>query len=353
MTVQVITKDSLVAKSKKARGLRETDDIPRSGFEEGFDITKHINVSKGIGEFISSDDFASAFYTRQKYEVDAGRDEEPLLYLPIYSEVVDSTLPRTLNINTLGPAGVVFVEIKEGGEVVFATVGQGSKSVTILHFATGISYTEDLFMYNELWRLPNIERQFGIAHNALLNHLHFNPIIAYGYTAANQTDGTALTSFKATADMPEKYLRAIEAAITNAVADKRRGPYALLCATGDLFTVERALTVVAQQGFTRQSSAIGRIRALIAYDGWTGTRGKKSVSYGGASTGTAYLVDLGNKMIDFQSYAKHLLRRQTQPGDLKKFVVEEVIWDTRRGVYAGPANAVEEITWPGATDGAS
>ena len=286
MTAQIISKAGSVAENKKARGLAEVENIPRATFEEGFDINEHINVNKGVAEFVASDDFASAFYTRQRYEVDAGRDEEPLLYMPIYDEVVDASLPRTLNINTLGTGGVVFKEIKEGGEVVFATIGEGSKSVTLLHHAVGLSYTEDLFLYNELWRLPNIERVFGIAHNALLNHIHFNPILAYTYAAANKTDGTALTDFNATDELPLKYLHAIEAAITAAVADNRRGPYSLVVSTSNLFTVERALNIVAQQGFSKQSSAISRISNVIAYDGWTGTRGKKSTTYSGVTAGT-------------------------------------------------------------------
>jgi len=358
MTFQIITKAHLVAEARKRRKLSESEEIPRATFAEGFDIKSHLRIVKDgkrpVAEFIGTDAFATAFYNRQRYEVDAGRDQEPILYLPVFSPVVDSTLPRTININTLGPAGVVLEEIYEGGEVQFATVGQGSKTVTMRHFAVGLSYTEEIFIYNELWRLPNIERQFGVAHNALLNHLHLNPILGATYAADNQTDGTALTTFKVAASMPEKYLRAIEAAITHAIADAtnpRRGPFALLVATGDVFTVERALNRVPQQGFDLQSSAIGRIQSVIAYDGWSGARGKKATSYAGATVGTGYLVDLGNRMMDFQSYVKQPFRRQSQPGDMKKFVVEEVIWDTRLGVYANPTAAVEEITWPLAASG--
>jgi len=66
--------------------------------------------------------------------------------------------------------------------------------------------------------------------------LHFTLILSHSYNREQQTDGTALTTFKTTASMPEKYLRAIEAGITHGVADTtnpRRGPYVLLCSTGD------------------------------------------------------------------------------------------------------------------------
>lgn len=333
--------------------------IPVARFAEGFEMNKFVRRSNQQGvvaEFIGTGNFSSEFTTRRRYEVDAGRDEEPLLYQPIYNTVVDSTLPRSVPVQVLGPAGVVFEEVNEGGEVKFATVGEYTKSITMAHYATGIQYSEDLFMYNELWRLPNLERQFGTAYNALLNHIHMNPIISHSYGAANQTDGTALTSFKATADLAEKYMRTIEAAIASASTDSsnpRRGPYAILCSTADLFTIERALGRVPQEGFDAQSSARGRVRSVVAYDGWTGTRGKKSVSYAGVSAGTAYLIDLSNRNMDFQSFMKHDLRETMGNGEPTRFIMEEVIYDVRLGTYASPVRAVEEITLPVAASGAS
>lgn len=340
----------------------ETGVIPRAQFPENFDIRQHINVVQGgpgkpsVAEFIGTGDFAKQFYERQRYEVEAGRDDEPLLYPAIYQVTTDSSLPRVVSIYTLGPAGVVFEEIQEGGEVKFASVGEGDKSVTMKHYGVGLEYTEDLFIYNELWRLPNIERQFGVAHNALLNHIHMHPILTHSYKVANKTDGTALTTFAATVSMAEKYLRTVETAISAATTDKtnpRRGPYALVVSGADVFTAERALNRVPQQGFDLQSSALGRIQAVVAYDGWTGTRGKKQTTYDGVTSGTAYLVDLGNRMYDFQSFFKQPLRQQRGDGDLTRFIIEQVVWDTRFGVFADPDRAVHEITWPTAASGYS
>ena len=65
---------------------------------------------------------------------------------------------------------------------------------------------------------------------------------------------------------------AIEAGIADGT-NPRRGPYVLLISTANRFMMEKALQVVPQQGFSIQSSAQSMIRAVIAYDGWTGTRG--------------------------------------------------------------------------------
>lgn len=313
------------------------------------DIRQHITEmardnGKLVYEFIGNDDFGTEWVTRQRYEIDAGRDQEPILYTPLFNIVRDASLPKTVNIYTLGPGGVVLEEVMEGGEVKFVRVSSGSKTVTMRHFATGLEYDKDLFIYNQLWNVGIVERQVGVAYNALLNHLHFYPLISYSYAAANQTAASAVGS-----SLVEKYLRTIEDAITNAKADTtnpRRGPYALLVNSGQAFMAERALNRVAQQGFTLQSSAIEKIRDVIEYDGWTGTRGKKSTTYAGVTTGKALLVDLGYKDLTMQSYVKQDLQSEMGNPDISRFIKEQTVWDNYIGVYTNPIGAVEEITWP-------
>src|SRR5690606_18998163 len=87
----------------------------------------------------------------------------------------------------IGPGGVIFEEVFEGGEVKFSSIGASEYTVPIRHWATGLEYSKDLVIFNELWNVPIVERQMGVAHNALLNHLHLGPILTYSYTAANQT----------------------------------------------------------------------------------------------------------------------------------------------------------------------
>lgn len=317
-------------------------------FADGFDL-RHVTRDvpenpKMIAEFIGTDNFAAAWTERRRYEVDAGRDEEPILYTPIYDIVEDSSLPKNVQISRIGPGAVIFEEVKEGGEVKFVTVGETDYSVPIRHYAAGLEYSKDLRIYNELWNVAIVERQGGIAHNALLNNIHFSPILAYAYGAANQTAASAVGS-----TLEEKYLRTIEDAITAAKADTtnpRRGPYDLLIASGNMFMVERALRRVAQQGFDKQSSAISMIQNVIVYDGWTGQRGKKSVTYSGVTTGTAYLVSKMRKAEDFRSFVKQSLQMVMGNPDVSRFIEEQVIWDLYLGAYANPLRAVEEITWP-------
>lgn len=297
-----------------------------------------------VYEFIGTDNFGSEWNERRVYEVNAGRDSEPILYTPLYREVRDANLPRLLNVQRIGPGGVVLEEIFEGGEVKFASITSSEISVRMHHYGIGLEYSKDLVVYNELWNVGLVERQAGIAYNALLNHIHLNPFLAFTYTAANQT--AAVTSGATT---QEDFLLTIEAAITAARADTtnpRRGPYALLVSTANLFMVEKALTGVPQVGVQLQSrTAIDAIRNVIAYDGWTGSRGSKTTTYSGVTSGKGYLIDLGNRDMDCVSYIKQDFNQSGTQEDVSRFLTQ-VVYDTYFTNFCDVDACTEEITWP-------
>jgi hypothetical protein len=308
-------------------------------------VTKPGKAGSGvIAEFVGTGDFAKAWIERQRYEVNEGRDSEPLLYQSFYDVMVDANLPKFVPIYRIGPGGVVFEEVKEGGEVKFVTVESSSLSVEIKKYAAGLEYSQDLRDYNQLWAANIVERQAGIAYNALLNHIHISPILNATYAAANKTAASSSGTL-----LSEKYLSTIEDAIVNGVTDTtnpRRGPYDLLISTNELYLVEAALQRRRQDGIDVQSSAIGRIQNVIAYDGWTGTRGKKSTTYSGVTSGKAYLISKQYGDQDFRSMMKRNLDMIMGNPDVSRFIEEQTVWYTMLGVYANPTAAVEEITWP-------
>lgn len=339
MSIKIYSKDLL------------TKDKPKIEFPKGFRLDQHMREIRGSGgnagriyEFIGSDTFSDEWNQRQQFEVDAGRDMEPILYTPIYDVINDTNLPEVVNIYKIGPGGVIFEEIREGGEVKFATLGSSSETVRIKHYGVGLEYSKDLVVYNRLWDVAIHERQAGIAYNALLNYVHLGPILDYSYSSSNQT-GAVTTG----ATAQEDYLLTLEAAITAARTDTtnpRRGPYVILCSTANLFLMEKALSRVPQYGVELQStSALGAIQAVIAYDGWTGTRGYKTVTYSGVSANKCYLIDTANRMLDFKSYMKQDLRLDGEDQDISRFMTQRV-YDTYFGVYANPLRAVEEVTLP-------
>jgi hypothetical protein len=270
------------------------------------ELVKPTNT-KHIYEFIGTDSFGTEWYSRQRYEVDAGRLEVPILYEPVYSIVRDANLPRNVTINAIGPGGVVLERIYEGGEVKFSTVGESTKTAEILHYGTGLEYSDDLVAFNELWTVAIVERAVGKAYNALLNHLHFNPILTYSYAAANQTGANTGGS-----TYVEDVMLTIEDAISNARLDTsnpRPGPYVLLINGGQEGVIGKALTREVQQGLASQARSLDSIQSVISYNGWTGTRGSKTTTYTGVTSGTAYLIDVSQKDADFQSFMKRILQK--------------------------------------------
>lgn len=320
---------------------------PTVAFPRNLRLADHVReVTRGgehIYEFVGTDSFGAEWNQRQRFEIDAGRQEVPLLYAPIYTEIRDANLPRSIQVNRIGPGGVVLEEVLEGGEVKFASVTSSEFTVNIRHYGVGLEYSKDLVVFNELWRVPIVERAVGQAYNALLNHAHLYPILSASYTAANQTGANTAGS-----STTEDFLLTLEDAITNSRTDSsnpRRGPYVLLVSSAQAVVVEKALTNVPQQGVTLRSRVLDSIRDIVVYDGWTGTRGAKSTTYAGVTSGKGYLIStqFGNQ--DFQSYMKQDLMQDGEDVDASRFLTQ-VVWDTYFGVYANPIAAVEEITWP-------
>ena len=331
---RVISRESL-RKERELMRLKDTVDLKS---EMRFD------AKSPAVEFIGTGDFAAAWFERQRYNIDVGRDLEPTLYEPLYDITNDPSLPKLVQVYEAGPAAVIFDEVLEGGEVKFLTMGESNYSVRIKHYGVGVEYTKDMEIFNEQFRIPVIERQVGVAHNALLNHIHLNPFLAFSYGAANQTPASAVG-----AKLEEKTAKTLENALATAKSDSanpRRGPYYLLCAASNRYLLERVLNPVPQQGFSLQSSALGEILGLIVYDGWSGVRGFKTVSYAGVTANKAYLIDVGMKMSDHQSFVKQGLTTEFGNPDVSRFIRAQGVWDTYFGAYANPLRSTEEISLP-------
>lgn len=329
-------------------GANARKELPYYQLAPGFDLSKNLREVRVNGqivyEFIGADDFAADWYTRVTYEVNAGRQRVPIVYEPIYDIVIDANLPETLNMKNWGPGGFVFEEVFEGGEVKFGHIVSAEVSVSQRQFGVGLEYSKKLMMFNQLWQIARIERAVGEAHNALLNHMHLSPILTFAYTAANQT--AAITTGTTTT---EDWFLTLESAIVSAQSDTvnpRSGPYILLCHPAQMFMVQRMLNRVPQEGFAMDSTASQQISAVIGYSGWTGTRGKKTVTYPGVTLGKAYLISTSYREDDFVSLVKQPLESAQGNADVSRFIMDQIVWDVWLGIYANPTRSVEEITWP-------
>jgi hypothetical protein len=224
-------------------------------------------------------------------------------------------------------------------------VSSAEKTIRQKLYAAGIEYSDSMFKYNRTWEFAAVEREFGKARNALFNHAHFNPILTATYSGTKATAASSLGS-----TLVEKTMNTIDAGIAASIADPtnpRFGPYVILCGTANLSMIQRALTIVPQEGSQLQNAnMLGLVRAVVAYDGWAKGFHGRAVSYAGVTANKAYLIDTQNNMYDFQSKVSNPLRRQEQAGDLRRFVRMQVIFDSEFGLYAAPGNSVQELTLP-------
>lgn len=338
---------------------------PYAEFDAEFDFKEHLKSTQEsatnaniIAEFNTTGDISADFFYRQEYEIEAGRKEVPMLWEGIYDRMVNANFPKTFAIDTLGPLGLTFDIVPEGGEVSFATIGEGTRSLSMQKVAQGIAYTEDMFMYNQTWLFPGLERDIGNVFNARINHIHLNPIITG--TPAGTTDGASLTpdTFRATEPIELKYLRTLEAAIAAGLDDtdvekQRSGPYVLLMSTIDAMIMMRALRVVPQEGVARQGDMMGVVSAIVAYNGFVAQRGAEPVTFPGVPTGEAYLIHVGNRRHDYLSRWKHDLRRRSGDAELARYILAKDFFDARLATYANPSRTVQKILLPASTDGGS
>ena len=59
------------------------------------EVGRQGNDGHRVYEFIGTDTFSAEWNVRRQFEIDAGRDEEPTLYEPLYRIIADPSLPRS------------------------------------------------------------------------------------------------------------------------------------------------------------------------------------------------------------------------------------------------------------------
>lgn len=300
-------------------------------------------LDRPIGEMITTPAGLDQLVQKTVIDLELGREAVPLLYGPIYRRREDPNFTEHVDIFPFVGCRVIFLEHLEAEEVKFGARKIGVKdTVPIITYAAAFQWTEDMVLYDKTWEVAEANRAMGEAYNALLNHLHLNPILAYAYAAKNKTaaDTTGATYL-------EKLRNTIKAGLIHASQDKNtdtlapRRPTVLLAHSSKRWDIEECLQRM-QIGGTIYP-AISQIDTLIFYDGWSVTVGEKTYTYGGVDPGKAYLIEPQRY---FHELVKHDLRVDAAGADLTRLIENAAVGRARRGVVASPANAVEELTLP-------
>lgn len=297
-------------------------------------------LKQPVGEMITTSQGLMDLVEKVRIDVEFGQADVPLLYQPVYETINGPFAGRAVQIgeNTL-QADVVFLQKFEGGEVEFGTLQKGVPALTPLQtYAAGFEWTEDMEEWDSTWELELVNRAFGRAYNALLNHLHLSPILTYSYTAANQTPASA-----AGANEQENTLLTFQDAYRTAVqADPQRTWSVILASESDRFQIEDALLTPVRDA---QGNPLPRVPVdvIIYYDGFTIQKGVKSYTYAGVTPGKCYGIFPRQR---FKELVHHGLRIDADNRDISRLIQAQVVGRTRRGLYADIANSVEEITLP-------
>jgi len=295
-----------------------------------------------IREMIDTAQGQMALLEKVRIDVAFGLADIPLLYGPVYDRIAPAGgFPGGLyqiDEYTL-QANVVFLEKFEGGEVQFGTLQKGSPATgAIQTYAAGFEWTEDMIEYDRTWSIELNNQAFGRAYNALLNHLHFAPILGFTYTGANQTaaDATGAT-------LAEKTHLTFQNAYTETViASPRRTGTVLLASEANRFQIETALLTPVYDAQGRPLPNVP-INTIIYYDGEAITVGTDTTTYAGVTSGKAYLIFPQRKL---KELVHHDLRIDIGPPDISRLVEGQQVGRARRSVYASIAQSVEEVTLP-------
>lgn len=305
------------------------------------------DLGSPIGEMMTSETSRKELIEKTVLDVELGREDVPTLYGPIYETIVNGDFPKEFEAKWAQHGTVVFFEHLEGGEVKFGSLqAEEGPIARIKGYAAGFEYTKEMEMFNQTFNFEIMNKAFGEAHNAILNHLHLAPIIKHSYKSESQTkavyvkpDGT-----KGTASDAHSVL-SLRATLREGLKDTRkakRPATVLLANSADKEDIEEALGSHNVQA--TPYGATDGITDIIYYDGWTTQVSKKEYNYDGVSQGKAFLI---RPKRGFKELVKQGLQINANMGDKSRLVEAQIIGDFWRGVFAAVDENVQEITLPG------
>ena len=301
-----------------------------------------MRFNKPIGEMISygGSNVSKELLRKVVLDVEIGREEVQPLYHPIYDTISDSNLPEVLDAKWAMRGACVFSQSFEGDEVKFGTIeAENGPTARINTYTAGFEFTKQIKDFNQSFQVEMLNKAMGEAYNALLNHLHFAPILEATYGTNNKT------AYKGTANDGAPFVglyNTIKEGLKQTII-KKRPATVLLASRANQIDIEQAL----RGGYTFNGTTlppISGITTIIYYDGWTQNVGKKVTNYGGVPVNKAYLI---RPKRGFKELLKQDLRIEANGGDLTRLVEQQIVGYAYRGVFAAIDENVQELTVTG------
>ncbi len=306
-----------------------------------------IDIDKPIGEMMTSETSRKELIQKVVLDVELGREEVPVLYRPIYETLTDPNFPKEFEAKWAQSGTVIFFEHLEGEEVKFGSLQAEQGPIARLHgYAAGFEYTKEMQIFNQTFNFEMLNKAFGEAHNALLNHLHLGPIIQYTYKAANKTAPVYVKpDGNSGAQSDAHYMLSLRATLRKALKDARtakRPGTILLANSADKEDIQEALGSMTLQA--TPYGATSGITDIIYYDGWDTAVARKSHAYEGVPQGKAFLI---RPKRGFKELVKQGLQINSTIGDLTRLVEAQIVGDFWRGVFAAVEENVQLVELPG------
>lgn len=345
----IISVDTLQEKRsnvKKPVQFEVAGEMLKTDFEVKDGRAKNIELTKPIGEMVTSEQGRKELIEKVVLDTELGREEVPLLYKPIYDTISDPNLPQVLDAKWAQRGTVVFTKHLEGQEVQFgSTEAEYGPVARLLAYTAGFEYTKEMRIYNQTWGFEMMNKAFGEAYNALLNHIHLSPVINFDYKADNTTKAVNIKADGSKGTQSDKHYilslrETIRQAQKDAARDKRKGTVLLISSMHEQDLMD-ALSRFELQG-TNFEATTG-ITDIIFYDGWDTTVSRKQTSYEGVPEDTAFLI---RPKEGFKELVKQELQVRAYEGDPSRLIEQQVIADTFRGIYAAIEENVQKIELP-------
>ncbi len=291
-------------------------------------------LSKPLGELMVTDPGMEELMEKVVLDVELGRERVPTLYEPIYETITNPNFPKVLDAKWALEGLIVFLERLEGGDVKMGTISaEEGPTARIQSWAAGFEYTEEMILYDHTFEMETLNRAFGEAYNALLNHIHLYPITSFNYGADNTTDPQGSSG--------EPYCLQLKKTFRQALKDAnlaRRPGNTLIASRAKEGDIEESLERMLYDG--TEYPAVRGIDNIIYYDGWQTKVGKKTYTYPGVNENDAFLVRTWR---GFKELVKRGLMIDGQPGPIRRLVEQQVVGRTYRGVFAAVEENVQKV----------
>jgi len=274
-------------------------------------------------------------------DISSEMQAKPPLYKEIYEEIKDASFPASLEVKDVIGMQTAFGIVGDGEAVPLGEFRvEDMGTVRFKTYATGYSITEEWVAFNQFWKIEMANKMVGQAHNAILDHMHFAPIINATYDAKAKTGKKTVTGATPLQNVYESIRQGLKDAMSRRTT---RGdilrPSVVLCNSATAMDIQSAVKGETEKGKTL--GTIGMIEKIIAYDGWQGKVNGVEYKFDMPKNNVIYLIEPKR---GFKALVKKEVTRVEQKGNILRLGNLDVVEFFMRALVADVANSVHEVT---------